>query len=392
MRNIICLIIVCVFSISCLSQKPKLVTKIPFKLIDDIVYIKLKVNEIEEQNFRFDTGASRGLITQSLCNKLNLKNPRKVKSKGFGGERDLDMFVGNKISLGGIEIDNVGLMNHGGDMDNINQDGVIGYDILSKYVVKINYDSNYLELYSYDGFAFSGKGSEVKFLFRNNTLPYTSFITKIGSQTYNTNYIIDTGARGYVMLTTKFATRNNIESNIKKSLKIHSATPGMDKKAVDLTVFRINELTFDKHVFNGIPSNYGNITTGGGAMTFEDVDGIIGNSFLKRFNITYNYNTGRMYLEQNKYYNEEIRVDCFGAMWKLDNNRLMIAKVLDDSIAEEYGLKINDELLQIDEILAKNITPKLLDDILTSDNRTIKFKYKRGGKINEVIITLKALY
>src|ERR1700753_621248 len=67
---------------------------IPFKIIRDLIIVKLMINDKGPYNFVLDTGVGLMIITEpKLIDSLNVKNKRLIKITGLGNGEDLDAYV-----------------------------------------------------------------------------------------------------------------------------------------------------------------------------------------------------------------------------------------------------------------------------------------------------------
>lgn len=136
-----------------INAKEKVV--IPFKLINNLIFIPILVNGIE-LNFLLDTGVEETILL-SLEDKteVSLNNVKKIKLKGLGSN---DAIEGLKSSNNILKIKDLIDVNHELyivlDQDfnfsahiGIPVNGIIGYHFFKNQVVEVNYDKKKLIIY-----------------------------------------------------------------------------------------------------------------------------------------------------------------------------------------------------------------------------------------------------
>ena len=394
MKSIYLLIVLSLcFACKAQPKKAQFIAKIPFELHKDIIYIKLKVNDLDSLNFIFDTGAGGTLISQSLGERLKLNNGFTATNMGAAGTHGVDIFQGNTIHIGQLKIKNIALMKDRNELESKvlheQLDGVIGYDILSKYVVEINYDQQYLAFYDFKNFEYTGKGKAYKFNKYAN-IPYLQFAFKVGTQDYKGNFLIDTGASADIVLDSKFVRKNKIIDQVEKLYQIE-ADIGTSKTKTKLSIAKISKLSIFNQDFFSVPCML--MQSDRGVLALDQFYGVLGNTMLKRFNATYNYQKSKMYLSPNSLFDNNFKVDCFGAIFKdeLSKSKLIIKYMIKNSPAERAGLKIHDEILKINNIPITKMSADYFDKIFYKNGEEIKIEYKRNGEIKQMIVQLTAL-
>ncbi|MBC7587094.1 MAG: retropepsin-like domain-containing protein, partial [Chitinophagaceae bacterium] len=136
-------------------QPAKLITKFPFiQLTGGIIIIRAQIDTLRDTlNFVFDTG-SGGISLDSTTVKekkfVAVKSDRTIR--GIAGMKTVSFTYGHTMKLPGMQVDSLAF--HINDYDlltsvyGIKIDGIMGYSFLRRFIIKIDYDKQLLEIYT----------------------------------------------------------------------------------------------------------------------------------------------------------------------------------------------------------------------------------------------------
>ena len=144
--------------------------RIPFQQ-GDFVTIPVRINGSSEMNFVLDTGAPvTGLLGREISDRIGLDRGRPVSVGGSGyGEDPTGSLVKNlTVSVGEVHLLNqtavlvpweeISFMEFD---DRPDFQGIIGYDLLKRYVVRLDFDQSVLTLYRPDSYEYEGNGESL---------------------------------------------------------------------------------------------------------------------------------------------------------------------------------------------------------------------------------------
>jgi len=382
-QKIIFLLICYCSTIAVFAQKSSLITKIPFELEGGHLFIKVNINNSEKLDFIFDTGAGSLVVNLQTIKQINLSNEKKIKRKAIIKINNLEL---NR----NVEIQSLLHLEKaiGRDID-----GIIGYDLLKKHVVKVNYDSLEIEIHRSKEFKYTGNGEMIK-IKKGSSGRHSSInsqITLNNGKTIKGEFILDNGASLALALLNPFSKKHNIIKTFDKSYEIR--TYGYYNIKQISTVGRINQMNIGGFEFDDVPTRLGVINVGYFA-TNKSIAGLIGNSILKRFNITFDYKREKSYWEiNNRFKNKQFNISCSGIRLSLDSTKTkIIIKDIDlKYVPADLGLEIGDQIIEIDGVLASNVSLSKLEKLLMQDGKIIEIKCKRENSFIEVKLKLKAL-
>ncbi len=385
MKKIFLLTALLIISVGVFAQGQKPIQSIPFEVFGDHIFIKVKVDGSEPLDFVFDTGDGLTVISQEVATKLNLSANHKVKKTSAGGSVTGALIDHNKLEIGELHVDDIEVysldLNHLEKLIGRNIDGIIGFDLLDKHIVQIDYDRMEFEIYDNNTFIYNGEG--IKF-----DLKLTSYIPHIPAEVKLNNgevlkgeYFVNTGAGTTVDFNTPFVDKHKI---IEKTGKHYSYLTGglanletvhYEGRVVD---FNINDLKF-----SNMPVGISQAKSG--IQHSKKVFGIIGNNVLRRFNIIFDYKNKKMYWEKNSSFDEAFHVNTTGFDVQLsdDLTSVLVHRVYEIGLAKQEGIQVNDEILEIDGNSIKDMKLPEIKKLINNEGGNFKMKIKRG---NEVIM------
>ena len=382
-QKILLYLFYCYSTINIVAQQSNLITKIPFELEGEHIFIKINVNDSENLDFIFDTGAGSLTINSQKAKQLNQSNEKQIKRRAT-------------LKINNIELNrNVVLqpLLHLEKAIGRDIDGIIGYDLLRKYVVKVDYDNLEIEIYRSKGFSYTGNGKSIE-LKKGSSGKHSSInsqITLNDGRTIIGEFILDSGAGLALALLNPFSEKHNVIKTFNKSYDIKTSVY-YDINQTS-TTGRINQLHINDFIFDNVPTKLRVVNVGYFANN-KVIAGLIGNAILKRYNITFDYKGKKSYWEPNeRFKNDHFKVSCSGISLILDDTKTKaIIKGVDLKYTlADSELKIGDEIIEIDGVKASTTSLTKLEELLLQDGKVIVIKCKRDNTIIEVKLKLKAI-
>ena len=207
------------------AQEPEAV--IPFKIINEHMFIELSVNDSEPLNFVFDTGAAGNVMADQTAEKLEMKMNGNQVVQGASGATSIKTSNGHQVSVNEITIDDLDFMvmdlGHLSDED-ATLDGIIGASILYRYVVEVDYDDLVMRLYKRKGFKPEEGWQKQRMSLRGFNIPIVKAkITLPDGETLEGPYLVDTGAATTVKFNTPFVNKNELIDKMVKRHFFHAA-------------------------------------------------------------------------------------------------------------------------------------------------------------------------
>lgn len=361
---------------------------IPFEVYNNLIVIDVLLNRSLPLKFVFDTGVRTTVLAEkSLADLLNLTYSRKITIPGAGGEKVVDAFVANNVSLSigriqgtghamlVLEEDLLQLKNYLG----VNVHGILGYELFNRFVVEINYNKRIITFYRPKDFRPKGRFKEIP-LQVVDTKPYIQgrFVIR-GDKEVSGKFMLDTGASHSLLMDKDsspdiFVPEPNIRSILGRGLSgnIHGQLARIDRFAIDGFVF--------EEVICSFPDS-GSYEVAG---LHNIRNGTLGGGILSRFHLIMDYRNGKLYLRKGVGYKKPFEFNLSGLIIRAKGvylNEYVIDFVRENSSADKAGLQIGDEILEINNIPAYKLNlEQLLEKLNSKNNKTVKLTVLRGNK------------
>ena len=362
---------------------------VPFELHNNLIIIRVVLNNSLPLKFILDTGVRTTVLTEkSFTDLLNLTYSRKITIPGAGGEKLVDAYVANNVTL-----DINGLIGHGHAMLvlekdllqlknylGINVHGVLGYELFSRFIVEINYDRGVVTFHEPNSYR-PRKRYVVLPLIIEDTKPYYHLNVKIRDtdEPYKGKFMLDTGASHSLMIDREsdsllYVPEPSIFSNLGRGL-------GGD---IVGDIARINYVSWDRFEFDDV------ITTFPDKDTYLiDIDrnyrnGTVGGGLMSRFKITFDYIHSKIYLKKGQKFKKSFEFNLSGIIVRASGiglDEFMVAAVRENSAAERADIQIGDQILALNGQVVENLDLDGVVGILNSkSNKRVRLLLRRNGK------------
>ncbi|MBC7848451.1 MAG: aspartyl protease family protein [Chitinophagaceae bacterium] len=357
MRILITLILLCNFLRAQEEFVPpasKFITSFPFRILTGgIITLKATVaNYADTLNFILDTG-SGGISLDSLTAvRLNINTILSDRTiRGIAGIRQVRFIYDMPLHLPKLTVDSLDF--HINDYEVLTSsygekiDGIIGFSFLSRYIVKIDYDSSKVYVYTKGRFKYPRGG----FLIRPalNNIPIFATPVKDNREVSN-RYYFDTGAGMCLLLSSDFVNDSNFISTKRKWFTTQAEGLG-GKAAMKQGV--VKQVKIGPYKFKNVPTyifdDEFNVTS------YPNLGGLIGNDLLRRFNLIINYERRDLYLVPNSHLREPFDYSYTGLGMYVIDGEIRIIDVMEGSPAEEAGFKPGDIVMAIENNFTNNI-------------------------------------
>jgi len=365
---------------------------VPFELAQNHIYFPATING-KAANFVFDTGAESSVIDMTHAKTLGLPMKGKVEARGAGpGSVEASMVEKPTVEFGGISIPlqsmaavpirSISLL-EGREMQ-----GIAGYDVLSHFIVEIDYAKRELHFHEPASFTPSANAVAVPVTFDNNTPVVQTKVTTRDGRTLDVHMLIDTGARNAVMLNRPFIQKNDVARSIGPYIEgpLGMGVGGASTQKVG----RLKSVEIAGFTVNDPITSFS--TTTSGASANVDFDGLIGGEVLRRFTVTVDYPHGRLLLEPNGALGDVSEYDMSGMMLAAPDtkfDRILVRNVIAGSPAAAAGVKVNDELQSIDGVDVKTMKLDEVRKQFLQPDQTRALTLLRDGKPVQVTLTTK---
>lgn len=364
------------------------ITKVPFtQLTGGIVIMQAKLESFPDAlNFILDTGSSGISLDSTTVDYLKLQpTPSDRTIRGIAGIRKVSFLYNRKLHFPGITIDSLNF--HINDYSILTAvygeriDGIIGYSVLNRYILKVDYDSMRISFCTKGTIRYPRGG----YLLKPSINQLVSQPLRIRDEkTIYSRFLYDMGAGLCMLLSKDFAEDSNFLS--KKKKRFIKEGEGLGGK-IDMELMVMKEVKIGPYKFKNVPTfifdDENNVTS------YPYMGGLIGNDILRRFNVILNYAKGDIFIIPNRHFNETFDYSYSGIELYFINGLIVIGDVAKGSPGEAVGLKEGDEVIAINKNFSQNLNQYKI--ALQVPGEKVKVVFRRDGKLMEVEFKVKSI-
>ena len=374
------------------SAQEQHLAEVPFILNNDHIIIQVRLDGSGQLNFLFDSGAGGTLIRKEVDDSLGFKYVRQRKNVGVSGAHEVGVVKGVKLTLGSLKVGNITLLSTKTPLEELDDGqqvhGVIGYPILSRYVVEVDYAAMQLRLYNRNTFTYGGKGRVVPIDLVYNIPIAKVKVTVFNGQEFTGNFLVDTGARSDVIISSPTVVKYDMAENVGKYYTVRRRI-GSSERRTKMRYGRLQSIVFAEYKFENIPVALSSDNKG--VLSINNLHGIIGNRLLQRFNIIFDYYRQQLYIEPGILIGNAYKINASGLDITYKGGKPYITTIIDLSPADLAGLRPNDELISINSKLVAAMSPEEVRQIFFQANKKLALVVKRNRKLKYTELTLRPL-
>lgn len=363
---------------------------IPFESYNNLVVIPVILNGVLPLKFVLDTGVRTTILTEkAFSDILNLNYEKHLVISGVGGEKLVDAYITNDVTLElpgmigeghtmlVLEKDYIELSNYLGTQVH----GVLGYEIFSRFIVKIDFSKKVLSLIKPEKFKKKRKFRAVPITIEDTKPYFNAEITQRNGKKSTMKLMIDTGASHGLLLeqnsdASVVVPEKNIASHIGRGL------------AGDLTgkIGRVNKMAFGGFEFNEMIATYPDPNAYMDSMKLDMTfrHGTLGGEVLSRFTTIFDYANEQIYLKKNAAYRKKFEYNMSGLVIKATGSRLKkfkIEEVREGSSAQKAGIQSGDFVLSVNNNSADDLPLQHVIGMFNAKaNKTLRVELERDGK------------
>ncbi|MFZ1370117.1 MAG: aspartyl protease family protein [Ferruginibacter sp.] len=365
------------------QREAKFITRFPFKQFSGgVMVLQAKFGNIPDTlNFILDTGSGGISLDSSTCEEFNISLKKSDTTiTGIGGIRKVSFAFDQSLTLPGLKLEHLNF--HVNNYEILSSvygekvDGIIGYSFFSRYIVKINFDSSIIEVYSPGKMDYPKQGHLLHPAFTNLPIQWLNIKDK---KSLGFNFYFDTGAGLCILLSEKFAKDSGIL--LKKRKPVITQAEGMGGK-LQMRLTIIKEVKIGPYKFKTVPAylykdNY-NVTA------YPFTGGLLGNDLLRRFNMIINYPNREIHILPNSHFNETFDYAYTGLGIYYVDGKITVEDVIAGSPADKAHFKIYDEIIAVNRNFSLNM--QLYKNMLQKPFESIKILVRRDGLLKELTL------
>lgn len=413
--------------------------KINFKLINNIIIIPIEING-KELSFILDSGVSSTILFNlTASDSLQLMNVEKMLLQGLGEGDDVEALVSRNNHFRIKNIQNTDqhlyiIINNKIDLsakfgETIH--GIIGYDLLKDFIVKIDYTKKRLIFYNPEKYNYKKcRKCEVFDLEFNKNKPYINATAAIfeNQMPFPVKLLIDSGGSDALWLF--------------EDSKIDIKTPPLNfydylGEGLSGSIYgkrsRIHLFKIGGFEFKEPTASFPDSTSIAFVKTFKERNGSVGGKILRRFDVIFDYPNQKIALKKNNYFKKpfnynmsgidlvyhgqmlvkekeetSFRIDPYNTSANTADQKTVILSynytykfkptykisyVSENSPAFEAGLKKDDIFLSINGIPAhKYKLEELTYFFYHNENDKLKIEVERNGVLKKFEFRLRRMF
>jgi hypothetical protein len=362
-------------------------TIVPFKLINNHMYVEVKLNG-KSYDFLFDTGG-RNVVTPTTARALGLTTQGALQGSGVGEKsEDFGLTKVAHMAIGGAHLDDqtfvVIALESLGAVEGRPITGIFGYEVFKRFIVRTDYERRQITLSDPGSFKYSGSGTRVPFTFSDTNPVVNGEIDGLKGA-----FTLDTGSRASLDLSSPFVVKNDL---VKRWSANFRGVSGWGAGGAARSSF-VRPKMF---LLGGIPIPnpvVGLSEQRKGAESDIYVAGNVGAGILKRFNIIWDYPHLQIFFERNKNYGEPDVFDRAGLWANLADHGFIVIDVISGGPADRAGLKGGDNIVSVDGRVAggEMSLPDFRQYVKGSPGTSVTLNVLRGNQNLKITLILRDL-
>jgi hypothetical protein len=365
--------------------------KLPFDYRARHVWLKASVNGGPPEDFLFDTGASVTVLDSAWAATHGLKTQGRMQAAGAGAAG-----AASFATLGSLRVASAG--NDGVELKDVkvavldvnpsfepmfwrSMAGVIGYDVISRFVVTVDYDDSVVVLHDPATWKYTGPEKPLSMVM-NGTVPALQGKFDDADEGL---FRLDVGSSSTVDVHAPFAKKTGILNRMGKTTRFDGVGFG---GSFSSEVGRLRSMSLGPYEWDDPIVVVSHATEG--AFASEEFAGNIGNRILERYRVTFDYEHRQVYLEPGKRYADRDHLTRAGVLLTRRAGSVGVESVLANSPAEHAGLRAGDQVLAVDGRDIGQWDLPQISDLLDEGEpgRKVPVRVLRGGQEKKLNIKL----
>jgi predicted aspartyl protease len=361
---------------------------LPFRLLNNHVYVEAKVNGKGPYTFIVDTGGHT-LLSPRVAAEAGLTVEGAGVTSGAGEGKSTTGFARyHEIALGPVQLtDQPAFVTNIYDrsIEGIAVDGMVGFELFARFAVRLDYGAKTMTISDFGAFDPRGAGTPVLFKFYDHLPAVRGMIDDLPAR-----FDIDTGSRSELDITSPFVAREHLREKYRPGISTITgwgAGGASRSYVVRLPSLRLGPVKV-RSVVTGLSEDKG------GSMSDPAFEGNIGSGLLKRFAVSFDYRRKTMYLRPLAPPPADAGSFDRSGMWiNATDSGFAVVAVAPGGPAEQAGILKGDVIAAIG---GKPARPEGLSDarlLLRSlpAGSIVALSLIRGGQARDVRVELRNL-
>lgn len=362
------------------------VAQVSIEITGNLVFVAAGVNDAQPSWFLMDTARATSAFDDIRAASQNLLPASNGDTRVTSLPNAVLDFPGLKVTVPSLSL--ISLDDISSRVGRAVQ-GILGADVLSHFVLVLDYERATLQLYDPKSYHYTGKGEKLKWTLVNGVPAVSARVEIRGKGKIDGTFLISTGEPEPIVFSSSFAASHGLGSVGGKMIPFASVA---DPEKVEGKLGRVQSLALGKTVIQDAFAVYPEEASS--ASSSAEYAGTIGAGILNRFTMVLDYGGEQFILEPNPRLLDIFTADMSGLgliAIPPDYRAYEVGQVVSGSPAADAGFAVGDILDTIDGNPASDSS---LDDVralLRQEDSTHKITVQRNGKSLEFTIKLKQL-
>ncbi len=323
---------------------------VPFDLDDGEIGLEVKINGTQERVF-LDSGAGGIALSQTTADALGLKSSGFLEVRGYGGSTDQHpvaiqtLEVPNAVQLSNITGIAIDLPQQINDYFTRPLAGFVGYDLLSHFVVRIDYGRKQITFTQPAAFhPAPADGAALPLTLDSNLPTVKASLDALPPG----QFLIDTGdSDAAVRLYGPYVAKHGLDKKYPRGVVSVGGGIGGVSRARRT---RIASFSLAGQILKNVPADFSLDTKGGASQVNA---GALGSRLLSRFVVTFDYPHNRIFFAsiapaKAAFVTRTTGISLLETKDKIGRSHIAVADILPNAPALKAGLRDFDEVLTID--------------------------------------------
>tara|TARA_R110002049_G_scaffold67310_5_gene174949 strand:- start:2872 stop:4212 length:1341 start_codon:yes stop_codon:yes gene_type:complete len=407
------------------QNKSQTKQRVSFKLINNLIIIPVTINE-KKLSFILDTGVNKTIIFNvSENDSIGLLNPKKITLRGLGNGESVDAVISenNKMNIKGLIGYNESIYVILKDFFDLSSrmgttiHGIIGYNLLKNFVVKINYKSKKIDFYNPDSYKYKKcKKCEILPIQFYRKKPFVNVkvqLDTVANKLTDVKLLVDSGGSDALWLFEDSKKEIKTPNKFFNDILGEGLSGSIYGNRSRIPMLKIGNFEIEKPTVSFLDT-----TSTKNARKLKNRNGSLGGNVLKRFVVWldypnrqimlrkkgsftsgFNYNMSGLDIVYNgkqliKEENNTLAKDAFNN--KLDTKNTIsfvtnysykfrpsykIKRVVKNSVADKAGLKAGDLIVSINRKPVYTYTlNEIIHKLQEREHKKIQIKIDRNGE------------
>jgi hypothetical protein len=267
-----------------------------FDLHKNVIFVKASIAHSEPLDMGLDSGTVRTTLDEAVAARLGLDLSTKALSSGARGTQQISAVKDQTLRFCGVELTEPVLLAY--PLDFLSKrlgrrvDGIIGVELLRKFVVEIDYPARQVRVVAPEAFAYAGPGEVLPVTYDRRLPLVTGLVTPYGRDPIPMRLQVDTGgARAHAVFWKGFVEKHDLPAGARglTDVEVTGFTGTTTQKQGRVQAIQVGKILATEPTVVLSSSQYGDPRV---------FDGNLGSEFLHQYKVIFDLPHDRVILER----------------------------------------------------------------------------------------------